>query len=222
MSVLSLEDVSFAYDRKTPVFRGLSLSFEESTSYAVIGRSGAGKTTLLSLMSGLLQPVRGVILYNGQNISRTNQFVYRSRDVGVVFQNYNLLPKLTAMENVILGMEISKTKIRQRKKQAHALLEQMGLTEREMNRRVLLLSGGQQQRVAIARALSYDPKVILADEPTGNLDVGTSYDIMVLLNSLAHSHGKCVIIVTHSPDVAKMSDQVIDLSTLSVVRQSVS
>ena len=215
MSILTVRNLSFAYDRRTPVIRNLSLDFEEGKSYAIIGRSGAGKTTLLSMLAGLLKPVKGEILYNGQNISKINQFVYRSRDVGVVFQSYNLLPKMTAIENVILSMDVAKVRHTKKKEAAKSLLTRVGLTETEMNRRVLLLSGGQQQRVAIARALSYNPKVILADEPTGNLDVYTTNEIMGILNQLAHDSGKSIIIVTHSPQVADMTDQVYDLSVLN-------
>ena len=215
MSVLSLRNLSFAYDRRTPVIRNLSLEFEKGKTYAIIGRSGAGKTTLLSMMAGLLKPVKGEILYNDHNISNVNQFVYRSRDIGVVFQSYNLLPKMTAMENVILSMDVAKVRHVNKKETAKALLTRVGLTETEMNRRVLLLSGGQQQRVAIARALSYNPNVILADEPTGNLDVFTTNEIMKILNQLAHEYEKCLIIVTHSPQVADMTDKVFDLSVLN-------
>ena len=214
-SILSIRGLSFAYDRHNPVIRNLSLDFDKGKSYAIIGRSGAGKTTLLSMLSGLLKPVKGQILYNDQDISRVNQFVYRSRDVGVVFQSYNLLPKLTAMENVVLSMDVAKVRHVRKKETARALLTRVGLTETEMNRRVLLLSGGQQQRVAIARALSYNPAVILADEPTGNLDVYTTNEIMKILNQLAHEYEKCIVIVTHSPQVAEMTDQVYDLSALN-------
>ena len=215
MSILSIRNLSFAYDRRTPVIRDLSLDFEEGKSYAIVGRSGAGKTTLLSMLAGLLKPVKGEILFNGQNISKINQFVYRSKHVGVVFQSYNLLPKMTAMENVILSMDIARVRHVKKKATAKSLLTRVGLTETEMNRRVLLLSGGQQQRVAIARALSYNPNVILADEPTGNLDVYTTNEIMTLLNQLAHEYRKCVILVTHSPMVADMTDKVYDLSVLN-------
>ena len=215
MSVLSIRNLSFAYDRRTPVIRDLSLEFEQGKSYAIIGRSGAGKTTLLSMLAGLLKPVKGEILYNDHNIAKINQIVYRSRDVGVVFQSYNLLPKMTAMENVILSMDVAKVRHVKKKETARALLTRVGLTETEMNRRVLLLSGGQQQRVAIARALSYNPNVILADEPTGNLDVFTTNEIMTILNQLAHEYQKCIIMVTHSPQVADMTDQVYDLSVLN-------
>ena len=215
MSILSILNLSFAYDRHNPVIRNLSLDFEKGKSYAIIGRSGAGKTTLLSMLSGLLKPVKGEILYNGQDITKVNQFVYRSRDVGVVFQSYNLLPKLTAIENVVLSLDVARVRHVNKKETARALLTRVGLTEQEMNRRVLLLSGGQQQRVAIARALSYNPAVILADEPTGNLDVYTTNEIMTILNQLAHEYEKCIVIVTHSPQVAEMTDQVYDLSALN-------
>ncbi len=215
MSVLSIRNLSFAYDRHTPVLRNLSLDFEKGSSYAIIGRSGAGKTTLLSMLSGLLKPVNGQILYEDKDITKMNPFVYRSRDVGVVFQNYNLLPKLTAMENVILSMDIARVRKVKKKEVVRALLTQVGLTEAEMNRRILLLSGGQQQRVAIARALSYNPSVILADEPTGNLDVYTTNEVIGILNKLAHEYHKGVILVTHSPQVAEMTDHVYDLSALN-------
>ena len=217
--MLSIRNLSFAYDRRHPVIRNLSLDFEQGKSYAIVGRSGAGKTTLLSMLSGLLKPVKGEILYNERDISKINQFVYRSRDVGVVFQSYNLLPKLTAMENVILSMDVAKVRHVKKKETARALLRRVGLTDSEMNRRVLLLSGGQQQRVAIARALSYNPQVILADEPTGNLDVYTTQEIMNILNQLAHEYEKCIVIVTHSPQVAEMTDQIYDLSVLNEVGQ---
>ena len=215
MSMLSIRNLSFAYDRHHPVIRNLSLDFEQGKSYAIVGRSGAGKTTLLSMLSGLLKPVKGEILYNDQDITKINSFLYRSRDIGVVFQSYNLLPKLTATENVILSMDIARVRHVKKKETARALLRRVGLTESEMGRRVLLLSGGQQQRVAIARAMSYNPNVILADEPTGNLDVYTTVEIMKILNQLAHEYQKCIVIVTHSPQVADMTDQVYDLSVLN-------
>ena len=215
MALLEIENLAFAYDRHNPVLRNLNLSLEQRCCYAIVGRSGAGKTTLLSLISGLLKPVRGRILFNGHDIAQTNQFVYRSRDIGVVFQSYNLLPKLTAEENVILSMDISPTRIRNKKERARELLRLVGLKEDEMKRRVLLLSGGQQQRVAIARAISFNPMAILADEPTGNLDMVTSNEIMNLLRQLAHEQGKCVVVVTHSPFIASKADVVIDLSDYS-------
>ena len=204
MSVLSLQNISFSYD-KTPVLRDLSYEFEKGKMYCIIGKSGAGKTTLLSLLSGLARPSAGEIFYNGKSISKIDKYTFRSRYIGVVFQSFNLITKYTALENVVLSMDVSGCKIKDKKQKALDLLDSVGLDEDEANRRVLKLSGGQQQRVAIARALSYDPDIILADEPTGNLDRDTQKEIMDIFRELA-SAGKCVILVSHSPDVAEMCD----------------
>ena len=204
MSVLSLNDISFAYD-KSFVFKNLSLSFEKGKMYCITGKSGAGKTTLLSVLSGLAKPTEGEILYEDKNIAVIDKYKFRSRYIGVVFQSFNLLTKFTAMENVVLSMDIAGVKGIDKKQRAMELLKSVGLSEDEANRRVLLLSGGQQQRVAIARAISYDPDIILADEPTGNLDTETQNEIMEIFRRLAND-GKCVILVSHSPEVAKMCD----------------
>ena len=174
--------------------------------YCIIGKSGAGKTTLLSLLSGLATPSAGDILYNGKSISKIDKYTFRSRYIGVVFQSFNLITKYTALENVILSMDVSGAKIKDKKRRALELLESVGLDEDEANRRVLKLSGGQQQRVAITRALSYDPDIILADEPTGNLDRETQKEIMDIFRRLTYQ-GKCVILVSHSPEVAEMCDE---------------
>jgi putative ABC transport system ATP-binding protein len=188
--------------------------FETGKIYAITGRSGAGKTTLLSLLSGLTDPTGGRILYNDNDIRKTDKYKYRSRDVGVVFQSFNLLTNLTSLENVILSMDISGQSFQDKKQTALDLLYKVGLDDEEINRKVLQLSGGQQQRVAIARALSYNPKIILADEPTGNLDLETQDEIMEIFKMLAHKEDRCIIIVTHSPDVAKQSDEVYQLQPL--------
>lgn len=209
MSVLQLDHVSFSYDKKK-VLSDLSFTFEQGKMYAVVGQSGAGKTTLLSLLSGLARPQSGAILYEGNDIKAINKYTYRSRYVGVVFQSFNLLTKYTAVENVVLSMNIAGVKSKNKREEAYALLERMGLDREEADRRVLKLSGGQQQRVAIARALSYDPAILLADEPTGNLDGETEAEIMSIFRSLADS-GKCIILVTHSPSVSKKCDTVYEL-----------
>lgn len=209
MELLKLEDVCFSYG-KTEVLKNVSFSFENGKIYSIVGKSGAGKTTLLSLLSALAKPSSGSILYQDKDIRKINPYKFRSKYVGVVFQNFNLLTKLTALENVILSMDISGKKIKNKKEKAYELLESVGLNKDEANRRVLKLSGGQQQRVAIARALSYEPDIILADEPTGNLDVETQNEILAILKKLAEA-GKCVILVTHSPEVAKQSDFVYTL-----------
>ena len=204
MSVLSLNDISFRYD-KSFVFKNLSLSFEKGKMYCITGKSGAGKTTLLSVLSGLAKPTEGEILYEDKNIAVIDKYKFRSRYIGVVFQSFNLLTKFIAMENVVLSMDIAGVKGIDKKQRAMELLKSVGLSEDEANRRVLLLSGGQQQRVAIARAISYDPDIILADEPTGNLDTETQNEIMEIFRRLANED-KCVILVSHSPEVAKMCD----------------
>ena len=213
MSVLSLQSISFSYG-KTPVLKDISYEFEKGKMYCIIGKSGAGKTTLLSLLSGLAKPTAGNIIYDGKNVARIDKYTFRSRYIGVVFQSFNLITKYTALENVILSMDVSGAKIKNKKQKALALLESVGLDEDEANRRVLKLSGGQQQRVAIARALSYDPDIILADEPTGNLDRDTQKEIMDIFRDLT-SQGKCVILVSHSPDVAAMCDERYELTKLS-------
>lgn len=209
MSVLSLQNISFSYDR-TPDLKNISYEFEKGKMYCIMGKSGAGKTTLLSLLSGLASPSEGEILYDGKNISKIDKYTFRSKYIGVVFQSFNLITKFTATENVVLSMDIAGYKTKNKKLRALELLRSVGLDEDEANRRVLKLSGGQQQRVSIARALSYDPDIILADEPTGNLDGETQNEIMQIFRNLANS-GKCVILVSHSPDVAKMCDECYEL-----------
>lgn len=213
MSILSLQNISFSYDR-TPVLKDISYEFEKGKMYCIIGKSGAGKTTLLSLLSGLAKPTAGEIFYDGKSISKIDKYTFRSKYIGVVFQSFNLITKYTALENVVLSMDVSGAKIKNKKEKALELLDSVGLDEDEANRRVLKLSGGQQQRVAIARALSYDPDIILADEPTGNLDRDTQNEIMEIFRELADA-GKCVIIVSHSQDVAKMCDERYELTKLS-------
>ena len=209
--VLELQDLCYSYEKGGKnVINGLNLTFEKGKIYAIVGKSGAGKTTLLSLLSGLAKPTSGKILYNGKDIAKVNKYNYRSKLVGVVFQSFNLLPYLSATENVMLSMDISGKKIKNKKEQAVKLLEKVNLEKEDLDRGILKLSGGQQQRVAIARALSYEPDIIFADEPTGNLDTDTQNDIMKILRTLANE-GKCIIIVTHSPDVSRQSDVIYEL-----------
>ena len=213
MALLSLQNISFSYD-KTPVLRDISYDFEKGKMYCIIGKSGAGKTTLLSLLSGLAKPTAGDIIYDGKSIAKSDKYTFRSRYIGVVFQSFNLITKYTALENVVLSMDVAGYKTKDKQSRALELLESVGLDEDEANRRVLKLSGGQQQRVAIARALSYDPDIILADEPTGNLDRDTQKEIMEIFRELANQ-GKCVILVSHSPDVADMCDARYELTKIS-------
>lgn len=212
MSVLSLRNISFSYG-KTPVLQNISYEFEKGKMYCIVGKSGAGKTTLLSLLSGLALPNSGEILYEDKNIAKIDKYTFRSKYIGVVFQSFNLITKYTALENVVLSMDVAGYKNKNKKQRAIELLRSVGLDEDESNRRVLKLSGGQQQRVAIARALSYDPDIILADEPTGNLDAETQNEIINIFRELANQ-GKCVILVSHSPDVATKCDERYELIKL--------
>ena len=212
MSVLKLENISFTYDKK-PIFKNLNLQFEKGKVYAIVGKSGTGKTTLLSVLSGLAAPTSGNVYYKGQDVEKMNKYDFRSKYVGVVFQSFNLLTKFTAFENVSLSMDIANFNVNDKKQYVYDLLESVGLDREQANSRILKLSGGQQQRVAIARALSYQPEVILADEPTGNLDGETEAEIIKILRDLANQ-GKCVIIVTHTPAGAKAADHIYDLSKL--------
>ena len=213
MSVLSLKNICYSYGQ-TPVLQDVSYDFEKGKMYCIIGKSGAGKTTLLSLLSGLTNPESGEIYYEDKNIASIDKYTYRSKYIGVVFQSYNLLTKYTALENVVLSMDIAGYKTENKNKRALELLYSVGLDEDEAGRRILKLSGGQQQRVAIARALSYDPDIILADEPTGNLDTDTQNEIMEIFRGMA-DNGKCVILVSHSPEVAEMCDERYELKKIS-------
>lgn len=222
MSLLELKDVCYKYDgTSNNVLNNINYTFDAGQIYAVVGRSGAGKTTLLSILSSLASPTSGQILLDGQDISKIDKYKFRSTYVGVVFQSFNLLTHMTALENVMLSMNISGKKFEDKKARAVELLEKVGLEEEEYNRRILKLSGGQQQRVAIARALSYDPQIILADEPTGNLDGETQDEIIDIFKMLAEE-GKCIILVTHSPTVAESADVIYELKKTPSAKKSAS
>lgn len=208
MSILKVNDVSFSYDSEKLVLKNVNMEFDKNIVYGVFGKSGAGKTTLLSLLAGLETTTSGTICYKDQDIAKINRDKYRSNEIGVIFQSYNLLSYLTALENVILSMDISNIKVKNKRQKALSLLKKVGLNEDKAKRPILHLSGGEQQRVAIARALAYDSEIILADEPTGNLDKETEEDIISLLIKLAHEDGKCVIIISHSEYVKDSVDQV--------------
>ena len=214
MSLLKLENVSYRYSdalKDDYVFKNINYEFNEGKVYAIKGKSGSGKTTLLSLLSGLETNYGGNITYNGKNLKKQDLDKYRSSDIGIIFQSYNLLPHLTAMENIILSMDISNVDVTDKSEKAIELMKSVGLKESQKDRRVLKLSGGEQQRVAIARSLSYNPRMILADEPTGNLDKETENEILKIFKNLAKQNNKCVIIVTHSENVCKNADKIFDL-----------
>ena len=212
MGILTLNNVCFSYG-KTPVLKDISYDFKTGKMYCIAGKSGAGKTTLLSLLSGLANPTDGSIEYDGKDIKKIDKYNFRSKYIGVIFQAYNLLTKFTALENVVLSMDIAGVKKLNKKQKAKELLLSVGLSEAEANRPILQLSGGQQQRVAIARALSYNPDIVLADEPTGNLDRDTENEIMSIFRDLTNQ-GKCVILVSHSPAVAALCDEKYELTKI--------
>lgn len=212
--ILKLVDVGYRYsdaDKDDYVFKNINYSFEIGKMYAIKGKSGSGKTTLLSLISGLERKYLGNIYYDGKDLAKINVDKYRSQDIGIVFQSYNLLPHLTAGENIRLSMDINGLKGTNKKEKTLELLKSVGLKESYEKRRILRLSGGEQQRVAIARSLSYNPNMIIADEPTGNLDEATENDILAIFSKLAHEENKCVIIVTHSKNVCDKCDVVYEL-----------
>lgn len=218
MSVLELEKVSYQYaGTKKNILKKLDASFEAGKLYSIMGKSGAGKSTLLSLISGLDLCTKGTISYQGKDMKVLDRDEYRAKSIGVIFQGYNLLTNATAVENVVLSMNISGSKEKNKKEAAYRLLESVGIHKDQANRKILKLSGGEQQRVGIARAISHNPSIIIADEPTGNLDRETETTIMEILQHLAHDENKCVIVVTHSKSVSNYGDELWGLNAGNLV-----
>ena len=207
MSILALNKVNYSYTNGKKILNNISMEFEKGKFYTILGVSGSGKTTLLSLLAGLDEPQSGKILYNNQDIREKGYENHRKNNVSLIFQNYNLIDYMTPLENLkIVNPKADKT-----------ILNELGLKDDEIKRNVLKLSGGQQQRVAIARTLVANSPVILADEPTGNLDSDTEEEIIEILKTSAHKHGKCVIVVTHSKDLASKSDVILELKDKQLV-----
>lgn len=209
MSILTLQDVTYKYEGTTKtVFKDVNLRFEPGKVYTIVGKSGAGKSTLLSLLSGLDTATGGRIEYGGENLADVNRNHYRARKAGIIFQSLNLLTNATAIDNIVLSMNISSVTGVDKKARALELLKKVGISQEKANRKILKLSGGEQQRIGIARALAHDPELIVADEPTGNLDKDSEAKILKIFQSLAHDSGKCVIIVTHSKKVTSIADEI--------------
>jgi ABC-type lipoprotein export system ATPase subunit len=197
-----------------PAVDGVSFTLPRGKMMAIKGASGSGKSTLLNLIGALDKPTSGRIMVDGTDVSRIhggNEVKYRLNKVGFVFQSYYLIPNMTALENVMLPMELLGTKRDERETKACELLKRVGISDSRQARRPARLSGGEQQRVAIARALANDPPIILADEPTGNLDSKTGKQIVALLHSLAQE-GRTVIVATHSTDIAAKADIVLEMT----------
>ena len=209
MSVLTLKDVSYRYEgAKKFVLENINITFENGKVYTIVGKSGEGKSTLLSLIAGLDVCDDGEILYSGKSLKILDRDNYRAKNIGVIFQSFNLIINATAVENIVISMNISGSSEKDKKTFAYSLLEKFGIDRETANRKILKLSGGEQQRVGIARALSHNPDIIIADEPTGNLDNETETEILKILTSLANNDGKCVIIVTHSQKVTAIANEV--------------
>ncbi|MCG7409377.1 ABC transporter ATP-binding protein [Paenibacillus sp. ACRRX] len=219
-AILQFQNLNYHYKnnhKKYTILDNVNFSFQAGHFYTILGPSGSGKTTTLSLASGLDTPRSGSVLFKGTDIQKMGLESYRNKHVSIIFQSYNLITYMTALQNVVTAMEITEVDVKDKKARAHELLKKVGLTEIEAKRKVLQLSGGQQQRVAIARALSCDVDLLIADEPTGNLDQATAFDIIELFKEFAHKENKCIIVVTHSPDVAKHSDTAVLLEQKDLV-----
>ena len=209
-TLLKLENINYSYvdgGMKRQILKDCSYDFEEGKFYTILGPSGSGKTTLLSIIAGLDNPESGTFYYEGEDIKKIGLQKYRRNKMAIVFQQYNLISYLTAMENVLLAMTETDNPIPKNKKGvAYALLEKFGIVQTKADRLITKLSGGEQQRVAIARAIASNVDLIFADEPTGNLDTATEEEIIRIFKMLTEDFGKTVIVVTHSDAVSKLSD----------------
>lgn len=221
--MIKIENVSYTYQSKyqtVQAVKNATYSFEPGVMYAITGRSGSGKSTLLSLLAGLDLPTSGTICVDGEDIRSINRDVYRMKKASMIYQAFHLFPLLTVMENVTFPMEIQKLPRSQAKERAASLLEKVGLKEDTWHKFPHMLSGGEQQRAAVARAVAAGGRIILADEPTGNLDSENEAVIIELLKGLTHEDGYVVIVVTHNDTVAEAADAVLKMSDgeLSEVR----
>ncbi len=214
MSILELQDVHYTYQtqyQKVEALKGITHSFDPGLVHAIVGKSGSGKTTLLSLMAGLDLPTSGEVLCEGVPTAKMKLEQYRREKVAVIYQSFRLFPLLTVAENVMYPMELRGIRPKEAKGRAAQLVERVGLPPEALDRYPTMLSGGEQQRVAIARALGMDTKILLADEPTGNLDTANGENVFAILQALAHDNGYCVVIVTHDLGLAERADRVLEL-----------
>ena len=220
MSVIELHDVKYVYQSKyqrVEALRGISYNFQPGKVYAIMGSSGCGKTTLLSLMAGLDVPTEGKVLCEGISTRDIDLEKYRRERVAVIYQDFRLFPLLTVAENVMYPMELRGMKAAAAKKRAAELIQKVGLPEAVLDRFPAMLSGGEQQRVAVARALGAQTKVLLADEPTGNLDSKSSQEIMELLKYSNKKYGQTLIVITHDENIALQADRIIRIADGQIV-----
>lgn len=210
--MLEVKELNYWYQSKDePLYEDVNLTFEGGKLYGILGSSGSGKTTFLSLIAGLDTPKKGDIFYEGKSLKKIGLTGYRNRCVSIVFQSYNLLPYLSAVDNITTALEITNSARKNRKEYALEMLNRVGIDEQLAKKNVQHLSGGQQQRVAIVRAMCCDAKLVVADEPTGNLDEHNSKEMIKLFSELAHEQGKCVIVITHEREIANECDTVLEL-----------
>lgn len=218
-SILRVENLYHHYQdgqKKKTVLKDVNISFEVGKMYAIVGYSGSGKTTLLSLLSGLDDVQEGTIYYEGKSIKDIGFTSYRKDYVNIIFQSYNLINYMTGLQNLITAMDIKNGHQKNKKNNAYEILSSVGIDKETADRDVLKISGGEQQRVAIARALVHDSKLVLADEPSGNLDDETEDEIIKIFRDLSRQ-GKCVIIVTHSNKVAQQADIIYEIKKGKIV-----
>lgn len=218
--ILKLEDIYYKYKKNAPyILKGISYEFKMGTLYAIMGASGAGKTTLISIIAALDKAEYGKIYYDGVDITVLNEDEFRANKVSIIFQSYNLLYAYTAIDNITTILNICGYRGNYTSK-ATELLNEVGISKEKHKYLAHDLSGGEQQRVAIARALASNAKVVLADEPTGNLDQTNQENIMSIFKALAHRYNKCIIVVTHSKDVAKYADHILKIKDGKIAQET--
>ncbi len=221
MSSLVLENVSYKYrGSEMAAVSDVNCAFLPGRMYALVGPSGSGKSTLLSLLAGLDDPSGGVITYDGISLASMDMDRYRREKVSMIFQAFRLFPLLTVLENVCYPMELNGMKPKEASPEAEKLLARVGITQEQMKRFPSQLSGGEQQRVAIARSLASGAQILLADEPTGNLDADNTDNIMAILTKLVDEEDYCVVVVTHDMDVAKYADIVYRMRDGELIRDA--
>lgn len=219
MAIIELKDVSYSYDGKRKVLDKVNGAFEKGKVYAIVGKSGIGKSTLLTLMSGLDKCDEGQILFEGKDIKNINKDKYRSSMISTIYQDFALFPTLTVLENIMYQMNLNKMDKAKAKATALELMNKVSLSENLKDSYPSEISGGEQQRVAVARGLSMQRSLILADEPTGNLDNVNSEVIIDILKRLAHEDNCCIIVVTHDISIMKSADEVYTLYNGKLVKQ---
>ncbi|MCL5113403.1 MAG: ABC transporter ATP-binding protein [Patescibacteria group bacterium] len=221
IEVLNLKKRFKTGDEEVDAVGDISFKIEQGELVCIVGQSGSGKTTLMNLLGGLDKPTGGQIEIDGQDIAKLNDhqlIKYRANKIGFIFQSYNLIPNLSALENVMIAMETTHKPKLNRKQRAVQLLREVGIDESQMKRKPSKLSGGQQQRVAVARALANKPRLILADEPTGNLDSATGDKVFELLKSLSYKEKTTIIVVTHDNSISEKSDRVIKIKDGKIIK----